>query len=92
MATATLIGSPVNRVDGRKKVTGSAQYAAEAVFGNMTYGVLVGSAIPNGRISRIHREEVEKLFAARARYNVHSRASMQPGLPLVAEDLLQTHE
>ncbi len=38
------------------------------------------------------REEVEKLFAARARYNVNSRASMQPGLPLVAEDLLQTHE
>jgi L-fuculose-phosphate aldolase len=38
------------------------------------------------------REEVEKLFAARARYNVSSRASMQPGLPLVAEDLLQTQQ
>ena len=38
------------------------------------------------------REEVEKLFAARARYNVNSKATMQPGLPLVAEDLLQTHE
>ena len=38
------------------------------------------------------REEVEKLFAARARYNVNSRASMQPGLPLVAEDLLQTQQ
>jgi L-fuculose-phosphate aldolase len=38
------------------------------------------------------REEVEKLFAARARYNVSSKASMQPGLPLVAEDLLQTQE
>ena len=61
MATAALIGSPVNRVDGRKKVTGSAQYAAEAVFGNMAYGVLVGSAIPSGRIIRIHREEAEKL-------------------------------
>jgi L-fuculose-phosphate aldolase len=38
------------------------------------------------------REEVEKLFAARSRYNVNSRASMQPGLPLVAEDLLQTQQ
>ena len=61
MATATLIGSPVNRVDGRKKVTGGAQYAAEAVFGNMAYGVLVGSAIPNGRVTLIQREEAEKL-------------------------------
>lgn len=36
------------------------------------------------------REEVEKLFAARSRYNVESRARMEPGMPLVAEDLLQT--
>ena len=35
------------------------------------------------------REEVEKLFAARARYNVTSRAGMQPGMPIVAEDLAQ---
>lgn len=34
------------------------------------------------------REEVEKLFAARERYNVSSRARMEPGMPLVAEDLL----
>jgi L-fuculose-phosphate aldolase len=33
------------------------------------------------------REEVEKLFAARQRYNVRSRAPMDPGMPLVAEDL-----
>ncbi len=36
------------------------------------------------------REEVEKLFASRARYNVNSNARMEPGMPLVAEDLLQT--
>jgi L-fuculose-phosphate aldolase len=35
------------------------------------------------------REEVEKLFAARARYNVNSNARMEPGMPLVAEDMFQ---
>lgn len=36
------------------------------------------------------REEVEKLFASRERYNVRPLARMQPGMPLVAEDLLET--
>ncbi len=34
------------------------------------------------------REEVEKLFASRTRYNVNSRTGMEPGMPVVAEDLL----
>ena len=36
------------------------------------------------------REEVEKLFAARERYHVQSKARMEPGMPQVAEDQLQT--
>jgi L-fuculose-phosphate aldolase len=43
-----------------------------------------------GGARALPREEVEKLFAARARYNVSSRAGMEPGMPLVAEDLLET--
>jgi L-fuculose-phosphate aldolase len=42
-----------------------------------------------GGARALPREEVEKLFAARARYNVNSNAGMQPGMPLVAEDILQ---
>jgi len=34
------------------------------------------------------REEVDKLFTARKRYNVSSRTRMMPGMPIVAEDLL----
>jgi L-fuculose-phosphate aldolase len=47
---------------------------------------LLGGARP------LPRDEVEKLFAARSRYNVSSRARMEPGMPVVAEDLLQTQE
>ena len=43
-----------------------------------------------GGARALPREEVEKLFAARARYNVSSKARMEPGMPLVAEDLLQS--
>jgi L-fuculose-phosphate aldolase len=35
------------------------------------------------------REEVSKLFESRARYGVHSNANMEPGAPLVAEDLVE---
>ena len=44
MATGTsLIGTAVNRVEGRAKITGAAQYAAEAQLANMAYAVMVGS-------------------------------------------------
>ena len=43
-----------------------------------------------GGAKLLGREEVEKLFAARARYNVQSKARMEPGMPQVAEDQLQT--
>lgn len=39
-----------------------------------------------GGARALPREEVEKLFASRARYNVKSGAPMLPGMPLVAED------
>ena len=45
-----------------------------------------------GGARALPREEVEKLFAARARYNVNSKAGMEPGMPLVAEDLLQSQD
>ncbi len=58
MATA-LIGTPVNRVDGRKKVTGTAQYAAEFVLGEMCHAVLVGSSIAGGKIRSINTKAAE---------------------------------
>ena len=51
-----VIGTPVNRVDGRQKVTGTAQYAAEMVLGDMTFAVMAGSSVAGGRIERIRTE------------------------------------
>jgi len=47
------IGKPVERVDGRLKVTGGARYAAEFKAANLAHGVLVMSTIASGRIRSI---------------------------------------
>jgi len=48
-----MIGQPISRVDGPDKVTGRAKYAAEFNVPNLTYGVVVSSAIAKGRIVAI---------------------------------------
>ena len=47
------IGAPMNRVDGRLKVTGAAKYSAEYELPGLVYAVLVGSTIAKGRITGI---------------------------------------
>ncbi|MGC1898611.1 MAG: molybdopterin cofactor-binding domain-containing protein, partial [Pseudolabrys sp.] len=49
----TYIGTPTPRVDGRAKVTGSAQYAGEFTAPDLVYGSVVTSTIAKGRIARI---------------------------------------
>ena len=51
--SATVIGQPLTRVDGRLKVTGAATYAAEFQRPKLAYGALIQSAIANGRIVKI---------------------------------------
>ncbi len=47
------VGKPVNRVDGRLKVTGGAVYSAEFELKNLVHGVAVLSTITKGRIKNI---------------------------------------
>lgn len=47
------IGKPLDRVDGRRKTSGGARYAAEHNLPNISYGALVMSAIPAGTIKSI---------------------------------------
>src|SRR5438067_1446740 len=55
----TLTGKPVDRVDGRLKVTGAATYSAEFNIKNLAYGVLVQSTITCGRIAAIDTTQAE---------------------------------
>jgi xanthine dehydrogenase YagR molybdenum-binding subunit len=47
------IGKPIDRVDGRLKVTGGARYAAEATPENLLHAVIVQSTIASGKIRSI---------------------------------------
>jgi len=49
--TVNIIGQPLNRTDGRAKTHGTARYAAEHPVAGVTYGFLVTSTIPSGRVS-----------------------------------------
>ena len=50
---ASYIGTSTSRVDGRAKVTGSAQYAGEFGAPDLVYGSVVTSTISRGRIAQI---------------------------------------
>ncbi len=54
------IGKPMDRVDGRLKVTGGARYSADMPVTNVAYGFLITSTIGNGRIRAMDTSEAEK--------------------------------
>src|SRR5689334_5257112 len=56
-----VVGSPLNRVDGRKKVTGTARYTAEVPVENIAYGIMVQSTIARGEIAEIDTRAAEQL-------------------------------
>ena len=56
-----LLGQPLDRVDGKVKVTGRAPYAYEHNVPNVAPGVLVTSSIAKGRIRSIDTSAAEKV-------------------------------
>jgi xanthine dehydrogenase YagR molybdenum-binding subunit len=51
---------PIDRVDGKAKVTGTALYAADQRFQNVAYGFLVGSTIAKGHIKNLDTKSAER--------------------------------
>jgi xanthine dehydrogenase YagR molybdenum-binding subunit len=54
------VGKPLDRVDGRLKVTGGARYSAEIPQENLAHAVIISSAIARGRIKSIDTSAAEK--------------------------------
>src|SRR5437899_8266104 len=52
----SLVGKPIPRKEGRKKVTGQALYVDDLSFPGMLHGVTVRSSIARGRIKKISFE------------------------------------
>ena len=55
-----VIGQPLDRVDGRLKVTGRAPYAYEHKIPNVTYAVMVMSSVAKGRIVSMDTQAAER--------------------------------
>jgi xanthine dehydrogenase YagR molybdenum-binding subunit len=60
MQMDNLIGQPLDRVDGRLKVTGRAPYAYEQAVPNAAYAVMVMSTIAKGRITSMNTQAAER--------------------------------
>lgn len=54
------LGLPLNRIDGRKKVTGRANYAADNPRPRLAYAYGVVSSIASGKITRLDASEAER--------------------------------
>lgn len=59
-ATSTGIGNPIDRVEGRLKVTGMAKYASEFPVENKVYAQAINSTIAKGEITSVDTSEAEK--------------------------------
>src|SRR5713226_6615791 len=55
----SVVGQPLDRVDGRLKVTGRARYPAEVPLANLAHAVLVQSTIASGRIREMDTRPAE---------------------------------
>lgn len=76
---ATHVGSPRRRVDGRLKVTGAAQYAAEFDAPGLLFGYVVSSGIAKGRITRIDTAAAEAVSGVVAVYTHENRPKVSAG-------------
>ena len=56
-----VMGKPLSRVDGPRKVSGKATYAAEYKIENLAYGVLVGATIGKGKVASVDADAVKAI-------------------------------
>src|SRR5688500_20219647 len=57
---STQATDPIDRVDGKAKVTGSAAFAADNKVQGMAFGFLVGSTVAKGKIKSIDTKAAER--------------------------------
>jgi len=82
MAEST--GRPIDRVDGRLKITGGARYAVEHDVPRLAYAVLVMSTIARGRVTALETGGAEQVPGVLA-IMTHQNTPKLPGRPASAD-------
>lgn len=72
------VGKPLDRADGRLKVTGGARYAVEWPAENLAYGVLVGSTVASGRIADVDTTAADRAPGVLAVVTHRNRPKLEP--------------
>ena len=88
------VGTSIDRVEGRSKVTGAADYASDRILDDMLYGVPVGSTIAAGRVLHVDREAalaVPGVVAVFDYTNVGTLHSIDPDTPFSALCIVDEH-
>src|ERR1700761_171852 len=86
-----ITGKPIDRVDGRSKVTGAAQYAAEFPLKDLAIGVAITSTIAKGHIITIDSSRAEKIpgvlgvLSYKNSMSLHFPSGSDPGAGKYAE-------
>lgn len=73
------VGKPIDRIDGKLKVTGGAKYAAEFPVDGVVHAVLVQSTIAKGTIDSIDTAEAEKQTGVIAIIHHKNRPELKKG-------------
>ena len=60
----SLVGQPIDRVDGARKMTGTATYTNDVTLANQAHGLLILSTVPNGQILSIDSSAAEHATGA----------------------------
>jgi xanthine dehydrogenase YagR molybdenum-binding subunit len=88
------VGTPIDRVEGRFKVTGAANYASDRIGAGMLYGVPVGSTIAAGRVLRIDVDAALAVLGVVTVFdhtNIGPLYSIDPSMPFSALCIIDEH-
>ena len=83
----TVIGQPLDRIDGRSKVTGRAKYAADNAVDRVAYACGVMSTIANGRIAQLDVSAAERAPGVLAVFHHDNMPTLHPCPDAMEEDL-----
>ncbi len=87
------IGAPIDRVDGRLKVTGAARYAAEFPIANAASAVIFTSSIAKGSVTSIDASGALRapgVLAVLTPFNAPKVSALAPGTGMRVPTVLQT--
>src|SRR5579863_2989859 len=74
----SVVGQPLTRLEGRLKVTGGAQYTADASLAGVLHGSIVHSPIANGRTISIDTTAAERAPGVLAVFTYRNMPASSP--------------